>query len=120
MVTKMKPTIHKIPAKRQQELITQAEYARRKCVSRTTICKHVRYGKITLVDGKINSVMADKQLKANLDVSQMRKVKLSDNDVGDELNKYQKARTKREYYNAKLAELEYQEKAGLLILVKDV
>ncbi len=120
MITELKPTKRKAPTKPQEELISQAQYARCKGVSRTTICKHVKSGNITLVNGKIDPVIADQQLKANLDISQNRKVKLSDDDVGDELNMYQKARAKREYYNAKLAELEYQEKAGMLVLVKDV
>ncbi len=116
----MSQTNRKVQAMPKQELITQAEYARRKGVSRTTISKHVKSGKITLVNGKIDPVMADKQLKANLDISQKRKLKLSDDEVGNELNSYQAARAKREYFKAKMAELEYMEKAGQLILVKDV
>ncbi len=116
----MKPTKRKVLTKSTQELITQSQYARNKGVSRTTICRHVKCGNVTLVQGKIDPVLADEELKKNLDVSQKRKIKLADDDVGNELNTYQKARAKREYYNAKLAELEYQEKSGLLILVKDV
>ncbi len=114
MITKMKST------KPIQTLITMAEYSRRKGVSRAAISKHVKSGKITLVKGKIDPVMSDKQLKANLDISQKRKVKLSDDDVGDELNLYQKARARREKYKAELAKLEYEQKAGLLVYVREV
>ncbi|MCP4255628.1 MAG: hypothetical protein GY775_19925 [Candidatus Scalindua sp.] len=120
MITKTKSIKRKASTRPQEELISQAQYARHKSVSRATICKHVMSGKITLVNGKIDPMVADKQLKKSLDITQKRKVKLPDDDVGDELNKYQKARAKREYFNAKLVELEYMKKSGLLILVKDV
>ena len=119
MIIKMEPTKHKVVAKPIHELITQAEYARRKGVSRTAVCKHVKSRKITLVNGKVDPVMADQQLKANLDISQKRKVKLSD-DVGNELSQYQEARARREKAKASLAELELAEKEGLLICVAQV
>lgn len=44
------------------ELISQREYARRRGVAPSLINRHVKEGKIKLVDGKINPVQADKIL----------------------------------------------------------
>ncbi len=103
-----------------QTLITMAEYSRRKGVSRAAISKHVKSGKITLVKGKIDPVIADKELKANLDISQKRKVKLSDDDVENEISLYQESRARREKAKASLAELELAEKAEKLVAIEQV
>ncbi len=55
-------------------LITQADYARQKGVSRAAISKHVRNSTITLVGKLIDPVLADKQLRSNLDPA--RKIKV--------------------------------------------
>jgi len=120
MINKMKLARHNVPAKRQQELITQAAYAKQKGVSRAAICKHAKVGNITLVNGKVDPLLADKQLKVNLDITKQRKMKVSDDDIGNELNSYQAARARREKAKASLAELEFTEKAGKLVAVEQV
>ena len=116
----------KATKKKKTNLISQAEYARRKGVSYTTIHKHVRNKKITLVDCKIDEKKADKQLDKLLDVRMHSKIK-SNKLNKDEKTKENKpaqdfnvSRAKREEFNAKLAELVYEEKAGLLVSHQEV
>ncbi len=47
------------------ELITQAEYARRRGVSEAAVSKAVKAGRITLIGGRIDPVIADLQWEAN-------------------------------------------------------
>lgn len=47
------------------ELISQAEYARRRGVDPTTVRDAVRAGRITLIDGKIDPAVADIQWERN-------------------------------------------------------
>lgn len=47
------------------ELITQAEYARRRGVSEAAVSKAVKAGRISLIDGRIDPVIADAQWEAN-------------------------------------------------------
>jgi len=44
---------------------------------------------------------------------------LSDDAVGEGFNPYQTVRAKHEYFNAKLAELEYMKKYGVSVFIKD-
>ncbi|MFD2754277.1 hypothetical protein [Comamonas terrae] len=47
------------------ELITQAEYARRRGVAKSAVAKAVKEGRITLIDGKIDPAVADIQWAQN-------------------------------------------------------
>lgn len=47
------------------ELITQAEYARRRGVAKSAVAKAVKEGRIVLIDGKIDPAVADIQWSAN-------------------------------------------------------
>lgn len=47
------------------ELITQAEYARRRGVDPTTVRDAIRAGRITLIDGKVDPAVADIQWQRN-------------------------------------------------------
>jgi hypothetical protein len=47
------------------ELITQAEYARRRGCDPTSVRDAVRAGRITLIDGKIDPAVADVQWRSN-------------------------------------------------------
>lgn len=47
------------------ELITQAEYARRRGVDPTSVRDAVRAGRITLIDGKVDPAVADVQWERN-------------------------------------------------------
>ncbi len=47
------------------ELITQAEYARRRGVAKSAVAKAVKEGRITLINGKIDPAVADIQWQQN-------------------------------------------------------
>lgn len=47
------------------ELITQAEYARRRGVAKSAVAKAVRESRITLIDGKVDPAVADIQWAQN-------------------------------------------------------
>lgn len=53
-----------------RELITKAEYARRRGVSKQAVCKAANTGRITLVDGKVDPEVADVQWARNTDPAQ--------------------------------------------------
>ncbi len=97
-------------------------------VSRTAIYQHVQKGNITLTDGKIDPEKAKKELASNIDLTHGRsKVVITSKDIEIEKDKRQKdtirfkdAKAKREHYRAKLAELEYNEKAGTYVNAKEV
>jgi hypothetical protein len=55
-------------------LITQAEYARRKDLSRSTVCRQIRDGKIPSHGGLIDPLEADQARANNLDIRKRRKV----------------------------------------------
>jgi hypothetical protein len=116
------------------ELITQAEYARRRGVDPTSVRDAVRGQRITLIDGKIDPVVADAQWQANT----RKRVA-----IGDEIGAlriqaaapsaspppaspppdgwsgyvpdYQESRARREAAEAELAELRLAEEQGDLI-----
>ncbi len=60
--------------KKKRVLISQFEYAMRRRVSRQNINRHVKMGIITLIDEKIDPVIADRQLQENLDPAYQRKL----------------------------------------------
>ncbi len=113
------------------ELITQAEYARRRGVDPTSVRDAVRGGRITLIDGKIDPVVADAQWQANT----RKRVSIAgeggapaaapsaapssptppDVDYGGGVSGYQKSRARREAAEAELAELRLAEETGDLI-----
>ena len=47
------------------DLITQAEYARRRGVAKSAVAKAVKEGRIALIDGKIHAALADLQWAQN-------------------------------------------------------
>lgn len=47
------------------ELISQAEYARRRCVAKSAVAKAVSDGRITLINGKVDPAVADIQWAQN-------------------------------------------------------
>lgn len=51
----------------KKHLISQAEFGRRIGVSKQRVSVYVRDGMITLVDGKVDPVLARRQLARNLD-----------------------------------------------------
>lgn len=113
------------------ELMTQAQYARHRGVTRQAVSKDIAAGKIqlkTAPDGRrgIDPAEADFALGAS-------RVRINEpaqqggfvdpppaNDFGGVSSGLTKARTASEVYRAKLAELEFNEKVGRLLPIEDV
>ncbi len=108
--------------------ITQAEYARRRGVSRQIISRQVQLGIIKLLpNGNIDPAKADKQLEDNLNPAFTPNAPQSveaDNRVGPALRgkqgdkskmTFNKVRTLEKGYDVKLKELVYKEKVGELV-----
>ncbi len=87
----------KLAKKPKSILITQAQYAREKGVSRAAICKHVANGTIKLVGKLIDPVQADKQLRSNLDPA--RKIKVL---IGSQLESTEDLDTEFDFSNVDL------------------
>lgn len=54
----------------QHELVTQAEYARRRGVSKPAVCKAIKRCRIPLIDGKLDPLVADTLWQARTDPDQ--------------------------------------------------
>ena len=111
------------------ELITQAEYARRRGVDPTSVRDAVRAGRITLIDGKVDPAVADVQWQANT----RRRARAVDeppasSPMGEgayqtppsDVSDYNRARAMREHAEAQLAELKLLEQRGDLVRADDV
>jgi hypothetical protein len=98
------------------ELLSMTAYAKRREVSYEIIRRYCKDKptKITLVDGKIDPVAADKELAANLKINGNAKLGAKGTKVTGENHtvEFNKAKARREKSKADLAELEYAEKAG--------
>jgi hypothetical protein len=57
-------------------LLSQAQFARKKEVDRSTVCRWVKDGKIPLVDGKIDPATAEAALAANVSLRTVDSTKL--------------------------------------------
>ena len=110
------------------ELITQAEYARRRGVDPTSVRDAVRAGRITLIDGKVDPAVADVQWQANT----RRRARAVDEPPGQPMGEgayqtppsdtpdYNRARAMREHAEAQLAELKLLEQRGDLVRAGDI
>jgi hypothetical protein len=117
------------------QLITQAEYARRRGCTEGAVRRAVRDGRISLIDGKIDPVAADAQWARNTRVRAGSRatddVNLSgsgntggriagdDDDDEDSATGYWKSRARRERAEAELAELKLAEMQGQLVRADD-
>lgn len=111
------------------ELITQAEYARRRGVDPTSVRDAVRAGRITLIGGKIDPAVADVQWQAN---TRKRSRAVDERPAADAMGEgayqsppsdapdYNRARAMREHAEAQLAELKLAEQRGELVRASDV
>jgi hypothetical protein len=113
------------------QLITQAEYARRRGCTEGAVRRAVRDGRISLINGKIDPVAADAQWARNTRVRAGSRatddVNLSgsggtggtaagdDDDEEDTATGYWKSRARRERAEAELAELKLAELQGQLV-----
>ena len=123
-------------ATNSEELISQREYARRRGIEASTVHRAVKAGRITLVDGKINPELADRQWAENTDPSTSKNRlagkpgqtrNLTETPAPMELGGesvsptgYAKARAAREVYQAQLAKLALEEKQGELVRADQV
>ena len=119
-------------------LITQAEYARRRGVSRAAITKAIKSGRITPIDGRIDPDVADIQWARNTSTARAplagpapapaaasiaprvavraaRPAEFDDGDRDEEPASLLESRARREAALAELAELELAEKRGELV-----
>lgn len=117
------------------QLITQAEYARRRGCTEGAVRRAVRDGRISLINGKIDPVAADAQWARNTRVRAGSRatddVNLSgsggtggtaagdDDDDEDSASGYWKSRARRERAEAELAELKLAEMQGQLVRADD-
>ena len=114
------------------ELISQAEYARRRGVDPTSVRDAIRAGRITLVGGRVDPSAADMQWDRNT----RRRVRAIDEKPAanayiqspprthsapsDPAPDYNEARARREQAEAELAELKLAEQRGMLVRVEVV
>jgi DNA-binding Lrp family transcriptional regulator len=128
--------------RKKRELISQREYARRCGLSPSTVNEAIKRGRIELVEGKIDPILADRQWAENTDPSTPRNritgnpkhrrppgqpplpMNLGRRDGGSEsigsAAGYSKARAAREVYKAQLAKLELEKRKGELVRTDDV
>lgn len=107
------------------EFINQAEYARRRGVSREAVRKAVQDGRITLINGKIDPAVADIQWQQNTNPSQQRfglsatqQDQQQSQPAGDgsaTLYNMAAARAKREHFDAQLAEMKALRESAALV-----
>lgn len=102
-------------------LLSQSEFAKRQGWSRQYVGKLVKSGKISLVNGKINSEQALAAIEAQSEPSTILRTKPQRQEVSLTAPKdsrqavdFVTARTMREAFKAKMAKMEYEEKAGTL------
>jgi hypothetical protein len=111
------------------ELITQAEYARRRSVSREAVSKAVRSGRISLIGKLLDPKVADLQWEANTDRAQAARAnggKLREKSADDaalataaasgdvKANEYMQWKALHEKEAALTAQMERHRKSGLL------
>jgi hypothetical protein len=103
--------------------MSMADYARHRKVSYELIRRYCKQGRITLVNKKIDPGKADKELEENVAINGNAKLAKGSSPKVTEENhtlEFNKAKARREKSKADLAELEYKERAGLLISVDTV
>ncbi len=112
-------------AKKKTKMISMRQYAKDRGVTYSLIRRYCKVEpiKITLIDGMIDPEKADAELEQNLDVTANTKLAKKTDEKITGVNhsvEFNKAKARREKSKADLAELEYKEKAGLMIPVKQV
>lgn len=112
----------------QHELIKPAEYARRRGVTRAAVSKAILRCRIPLIEGKLDPLVADTLWQARTDPDQQKRALGQNRDQAPpsrEVNappgeSYDEVRRRRELAEMRLAELELQEREGLLVKAADV
>lgn len=104
-----------------RELISQAEYARRRGVKPPSVCAAVKSGRISLIHGKIDPTLADMEWDRNTDHAKREAAighqRLQQAEIGEiSAKEYMIWKARRERADALSAELDHQKKAGNLYL----
>ena len=105
------------------ELIRPSEYARRRGCSKQAVSQKIKSGGITLIDGKIDPIIADQQWLAS--TKQLRPDPYAATayqavvESAAESFNYNTARAKRETHDASMSELKLRQRAGELVELSD-
>ena len=108
--------------KENTNLMTMKAYAKFRGVSYELIRRYCKQERITLTDKLIDPEVADKELEENIVINGNAKLAKKQTKITETNHtvEFNKAKARREKSKADLAELEYNEKAGLLISVAAV
>lgn len=117
------------------ELVTRAEYARRRGVAKSAVTQAIQAGRISLINGRVDPAVADIQWERNSRAradsgkaatttapplaSVTPTVDLLPPSTADE-GEYSVNRARRERYEADLAQMKLQEQQGDLVRVAEV
>lgn len=114
----------------ERDLITQAEFARRRGCNRSHISRMVKAGRIVLHGGLIDFDEASTALDANTNPAMVKSHPPADApepkrsrrvpDTTDNLVSFEEARTRKEYADALLKELRLAKERGELVDVSEV
>lgn len=116
----------------KRRLVSMREYARHRGVTTEAVSKAVKTGRISLVGKKVDVLTADRDWAANTQPGQMAAKKTrkapskpskrtrqppeAQPPAGDSsVNNYASARARREDYLARMAEVDFEERAGKLV-----
>lgn len=116
----------------KRRLVSMREYARRRGVTTEAVSKAVKTGRISLVGKKVDVLAADRDWSANTQPGQMaakktrkapskgskpRQLAPKEGQPAGEstLNNYANARARREDYLARMAQTDFEERAGKLV-----
>ena len=106
-------------------LLSARAYARERGVSHTAVQKAIKSGRISVdPEGKIDPDIADKEWSQN---TRTTRSSMNTDEVTDrsgayhiEPSDFNKARTVRETYKARIAKLDYEERSGKLVNADEV
>lgn len=104
------------------ELVSIAEYARRRGCTEGAVRRAAREGRICLIDGKVDPVAADAQWAANTRVraGSAPAAQGGPGEAGDTSGTYWQSRAKREAAEAEVAEMRLRELRRELVRVDEV
>jgi hypothetical protein len=129
---------HPVNKLAQHELIRPAEYARRRGVTRAAVSKAILRCRIPLIDGKLDPLVADTLWRARTDPEQQRRALLQNYTDADQPaagneqsstqiqppgnadNDYYAIRRRQALADARMAELNLQEREGKLVSADEV
>jgi phage terminase Nu1 subunit (DNA packaging protein) len=121
----------------KRKLVSMREYARRRGVTTEAVSKAVKTGRISLVGKKVDVAAADRDWSANTQPGQMAAKKTrkapskatrrtqtapeAQPAAGDStVNNYATARARREDYLARMAQTDFEERAGQLVNANEI